>query len=163
MAIASHPARAPQAKPPPRSAGSAAALARRRDMTGQPVAYLEGVHGPGSASILHAILRAVSVPGLAAVRNSQCPTLFFTSGGGCVLPLTPYSPIGQDCTALPGVADVSCISGECVVRRCMSGYALSRDGSGCIPPQAYISRPHVDEDYIHAMRSGLEHRPLRRI
>lgn len=38
----------------------------------------------------------------------------------CVLPLTPFAPIGQDCTALPGVADLSCLSGECVVHRCMS-------------------------------------------
>jgi hypothetical protein len=82
-----------------------------------------------------------------------------------VLPLTHFSPIGQDCTAIPGVADVSCLSGECVVHRCMSGYALSRDGFSCISTQAHISRPHVsapedDEEYMQALRYGLEHRPL---
>ncbi|KAN0135198.1 hypothetical protein V8E53_007089 [Lactarius tabidus] len=87
------------------------------------------------------------------------------SCGGCVLPLTPFSPIGQDCTALPGVADVSCLSGECVVHRCMSGYSLSRDGIHCVSAQAHISRPHIsvaedDEEYLQAMRYGLEHRPL---
>ncbi|KAN0135206.1 hypothetical protein V8E53_007097 [Lactarius tabidus] len=75
------------------------------------------------------------------------------SCGGCVFPLTPFSRIGKDCTALPGVADVSCLSGECVVYRCMPGYALSRDGTHCIPAQAHISRPHAavpedDEDYM---------------
>ena len=82
-----------------------------------------------------------------------------------MLPLTPFSPIGQDCTALPGVADVSCLSGECVVHRCMPGYSLSRDGSHCISAQAHISRPHIsapedDEEYMQALRYGLEHRPL---
>ena len=76
-----------------------------------------------------------------------------------MLPLTPYSPIGQDCSALPGVADVSCRSGECVIQRCMSGYALSRDGARCISTQAHISQPHVtvpedDEEYLQAMRYG---------
>ncbi|KAN0135205.1 hypothetical protein V8E53_007096 [Lactarius tabidus] len=71
------------------------------------------------------------------------------SCGGCVLPLTPFTPIGQDCTALPGVADVSCLSGGCVVHRCMSGYALSRDGTSCISIRA------------QTINYGLEHRPLQ--
>ncbi|KAN0135202.1 hypothetical protein V8E53_007093 [Lactarius tabidus] len=88
------------------------------------------------------------------------------SCGGCVLPLTPYSPMGQDCTALPGVADVSCLSGECIVHRCMSGHVLSHDGKHCISTQAHISRPHIavpedDEEYMQALRYGLEHRPLQ--
>ncbi|KAN0135197.1 hypothetical protein V8E53_007088 [Lactarius tabidus] len=88
------------------------------------------------------------------------------SCGGCVLPLTPFSRIGQDCTALPGVADVSCLSGECVVHRCMSGYSLSRDGTHCVSAQAHISHPHVavpeddDDEYMQALRYALEHRPL---
>ncbi|KAN0135193.1 hypothetical protein V8E53_007084, partial [Lactarius tabidus] len=87
------------------------------------------------------------------------------SCGGCVLPLTPFSRIGQDCTALPGVADVSCLSGECVVHRCMPGYSPSRDGTHCVSAQAHSSQPHVavpedDEEYIQALRYALEHRPL---
>ena len=82
-----------------------------------------------------------------------------------MLPLTPFSPIGQDCTSLPGVADVSCLSGGCVVHRCMPGYSLSHDGSHCTPaqahiPQPYISSPEDDEEYMQALRYGLEHRPL---
>ena len=42
---------------------------------------------------------------------------------------------------------------------------MSRDGARCIPTQAYISQPHVatpedDEEYLQAMRYGLQHRPL---
>ena len=78
-------------------------------------------------------------------------------------PLTPLSPIGKDCSVLPGVADVSCLSGECVVGRCMPGHPLSRDGTHCISTQEHISPPHVavpDEEYIQAIRYELEHRPL---
>ena len=85
------------------------------------------------------------------------------SGGGCVLPLTPFSPIGQDCTTLPGVADVSCLSGECVVHRCMPGYTLSHDGTRCISTRAHSPQPHApvpedDEEYMQALRYGLERR-----
>ena len=79
-----------------------------------------------------------------------------------MLPLTPFSLIGQDCTSLPGVADVSCLSGECVVHRCMSGYSHSRDGTSCISTRVHGSQPHVpvpedDEEYMQALRYALEH------
>ena len=79
-----------------------------------------------------------------------------------MLPLTPFSPIGQDCTAIPGVADVSCLSGECVVHRCMPGYSLSHDGTSCISTRVHGSHPHVplpeeDEEYMQALRYALEH------
>jgi hypothetical protein len=120
-------------------------------MAGQPAACLEGAHGPGSASTPHMIWRVVSVPGPSG--RAYHPLFKKSLGGGCVFPLTPFSPIGQDCTALDGVADVSCLSGECVVHRCMPGYALSRDGTHCIHAQAHISRPHGavledDEEYM---------------
>ena len=75
--------------------------------------------------------------------------VFFDPGGGCVLPLTPFSPIGEDCSVLPGVTDVSCLSGECVIGRCMPGHALSslpkstssRPTSRC--PTRSISRRYV--------------------
>ncbi|KAH9051581.1 hypothetical protein EDB83DRAFT_2316717 [Lactarius deliciosus] len=84
------------------------------------------------------------------------------SCGGCVLPLTPYSPIGQDCTAIPGVADVACHSGECMVRRCLPGYVVSRDGNSCTPKHAHshVATQEKDDEYVQAMRYGLEHRPL---
>ncbi|KAI9439302.1 hypothetical protein H4582DRAFT_1852061 [Lactarius indigo] len=77
------------------------------------------------------------------------------SCGGCVLPLTPYSPIGQDCTTLPGVADVACHSGECVVRRCLPGYILSHDGTSCRSKHghghSHIATAEEDEEYVQAM------------
>ncbi|KAI9439295.1 hypothetical protein H4582DRAFT_129530 [Lactarius indigo] len=84
------------------------------------------------------------------------------SCGGCVLPLTPYSPIGQDCTALPGVADVACHSGKCIVRRCLPGYVVSHDGTSCRSKHghSHVATPADDEEYMEAMHYGLEHRPL---
>lgn len=41
-------------------------------------------------------------------------------------------PQGQDCTAIAGVSDVSCVGGSCVVHRCMPGFDISNDGSSCV-------------------------------
>ncbi|KAH9994315.1 hypothetical protein BJV74DRAFT_351374 [Russula compacta] len=89
------------------------------------------------------------------------------SCGGCVLPLTPFSPAGIDCTELPGVADVACMSGQCVVRRCLPGYALAFDGTSCTPKHSRISHSHIaglqDEiEFVPARIFGLEHVPLER-
>ncbi|VDC03225.1 unnamed protein product [Peniophora sp. CBMAI 1063] len=54
------------------------------------------------------------------------------SCGGCDLPLTPYSLRGTDCSALPGVADVSCHNGSCAVRRCLPGWTVALDRSHCV-------------------------------
>jgi hypothetical protein len=90
-------------------------------------------------------------------------------GGGCVLPLTMYSPIGDDCTAITGVADVSCLSGKCVVHRCLQDYVPSLDGTRCIPKYPEMSEPDIDgaEDdigieFVPARIFGLEHVPLER-
>lgn len=40
--------------------------------------------------------------------------------------------MGVDCTSLPGVADVSCMSGSCYIHKCMPGYQLSIDNSECM-------------------------------
>ena len=53
-------------------------------------------------------------------------------GGGCSIPLHRGSPLGVDCTSLPGVADVSCMNGSCYVHKCMPGYQLSFDNSMCM-------------------------------
>ncbi|KAH9974992.1 hypothetical protein BGW80DRAFT_1251189 [Lactifluus volemus] len=86
------------------------------------------------------------------------------SCGGCMLPLTPYVPIGQDCSSLPGVADVACIGGECVVHRCLPGYVPTRDGSHCISRHRKIL-PHseYDEDEAESVPArvyGPGHVPL---
>ncbi|KAF9005083.1 hypothetical protein BDQ17DRAFT_1353759 [Cyathus striatus] len=56
------------------------------------------------------------------------------SCGGCMVSLNPGLPDadGVDCTAIPGVADVSCVRGACVVNRCMPGYDLNSSKSSCI-------------------------------
>ena len=42
--------------------------------------------------------------------------------------------IGVDCTVLPGVLDVACVSGSCVVERCQPGYVPSSTShSRCMP------------------------------
>ncbi|KAI0029562.1 hypothetical protein K488DRAFT_88599 [Vararia minispora EC-137] len=76
------------------------------------------------------------------------------SCGGCVFPLTPYTPVGVDCTAVPGVADVSCMDSSCVVHRCVAGYTRSADSTHCI---ANGSKKTLE---IPAAEYGLEHVPL---
>ncbi|KAF9445196.1 hypothetical protein P691DRAFT_735384 [Macrolepiota fuliginosa MF-IS2] len=55
------------------------------------------------------------------------------SCGGCVIHLpNGYGREGQDCTALPGVSDVSCVQGQCVVHKCMPGYDVHASGAECV-------------------------------
>jgi len=92
------------------------------------------------------------------------------SCGGCVVPLTAYSPQGKDCTAIPGVADVACHYGECAVRRCLPGLVPSADGSRCVlkhpkSMQDYPAETYeevYDPEYEQARVYGLEHVPLDR-
>jgi len=82
------------------------------------------------------------------------------SCGGCVLPLTAHSPIGKDCSALPGVADVVCLSGECAVLRCLPGYLPALDGMSCIRKHPTSQSQFVDDEDVPASVYGLEHVPL---
>jgi hypothetical protein len=83
-----------------------------------------------------------------------------------VLPLTPYVPIGQDCSSLPGVADVACLAGECVVHRCLPGYVIARDGTHCVSRHGMISQnSEYDEEEAESVPArvyGLEHVPLQK-
>jgi hypothetical protein len=83
-----------------------------------------------------------------------------------MLPLTPYVPIGQDCTSLPGVADVACIAGECVVHRCLPGYVRARDGNHCVSRHGKISQhseyDEDDDESVPARVYGLKHVPLQK-
>ncbi|KAF5375869.1 hypothetical protein D9615_008246 [Tricholomella constricta] len=77
------------------------------------------------------------------------------SCGGCVIPLynAQIGPEGVDCTAIPGVSDVSCVQGGCLVHRCMPGYEINATRDSC----DYIE----DKDpSILPARYGLEHVPL---
>jgi hypothetical protein len=59
------------------------------------------------------------------------------SCGGCSVS-SPFSdpsddtPRGVDCSAIEGVADVSCRNSRCAVSSCMSGYSVSATGDSCI-------------------------------
>ncbi|TFK38453.1 hypothetical protein BDQ12DRAFT_605982 [Crucibulum laeve] len=77
------------------------------------------------------------------------------SCGGCMVSLHPNlpDPDGEDCTAIPGVADVSCVRGRCAVHRCMPGYDMNASGTSCIYSE--------DKDpAVLAAQYGLEHTPL---
>ncbi|KAH9975017.1 hypothetical protein BGW80DRAFT_1225325 [Lactifluus volemus] len=85
------------------------------------------------------------------------------SCGGCMLPLTPYTPIGRDCTSLPGVADVACMAGECVVQRCLPGYSVARDGNHCVSKHGKHSEYDEDEaDSVPVRVYGFEHISLQK-
>jgi len=61
------------------------------------------------------------------------------SCGGCIVASHPAynKKEGIDCTAIHGVSDVSCVSGKCLVERCMPGYSIGIDGDSCIPNNLY--------------------------
>lgn len=79
------------------------------------------------------------------------------TGGGCAVPLISGSPSGIDCTAIPGVVDVSCHSGSCVVHRCQPGYTVSMDQTFCIKK----SQKHFQGGDVAAGVYGLEHVPMK--
>ena len=78
-------------------------------------------------------------------------------GGGCTIPLSQGTPHGMDCTSIPGVADVSCATGTCVVHRCLPGYVVSLDKTYCIRKGAKKFAGNDEASFY-----GLEHQPLKR-
>ncbi|KAJ7675475.1 hypothetical protein B0H17DRAFT_1161575 [Mycena rosella] len=106
-----------------------------------------------SAYKCHKGLTACGVPG----RNSwECIDTQndLESCGGCPYSdLSTFEAVGNDCTAIHGVSDVSCIRGQCVVHKCMSGYDIGARRSECIYTEG--SDPEV-----LAAQYGLEHSPF---
>lgn len=76
-------------------------------------------------------------------------------GGGCMVPFGYMPARGVDCTAIPGVMDVACAAGTCVVHRCLPGYIVSQDRSFCV-------RKNAQDEELLASQYGLEHIPLKR-
>ncbi|KAJ7488305.1 hypothetical protein FB451DRAFT_1391250 [Mycena latifolia] len=80
------------------------------------------------------------------------------SCGGCpfgtVSSLTGEST-GADCTVIPNVADVACVSGGCAIRKCLPGYKLSSSGDACVEDSS-LFRSAVKAAAVY----GLEHIPL---
>ncbi|KAF8317364.1 hypothetical protein DL93DRAFT_2076980 [Clavulina sp. PMI_390] len=97
-----------------------------------------------------------SKPGHSAVSPYQCIDTMFNlqSCGGCIVPhtngLSPYEigalPAGVDCAAKPGVSDVECRMGHCIVHQCKKGYkrkaVLHESGEAlfeCVPKRRKAS------------------------
>lgn len=53
------------------------------------------------------------------------------SCGGCTTPFKGNA-LGVDCTALPFVNSVTCLSGRCIVESCAPGFVPSSDGHKCV-------------------------------
>ncbi|KAH8094606.1 hypothetical protein BXZ70DRAFT_348089 [Cristinia sonorae] len=101
-------------------------------------------------------------PGMRASQAWECidTTSDLESCGGCAVPLTISSPQGIDCTAIPGVADVSCHAGSCMVHRCLPGYTPSHDRSFCIHASNLNFGSHNTD--VPAAAYGLEHVPFQK-
>ena len=140
------------------------AIAPRWDLDGQPVVFLAELPVRGSASTLSMILKVVSACSVPCFRISifrnQIDLFVPQTGGGCMYPLTAYSPIGKDCSTIPGVADVSCLGGECVVQRCLPGYLLGLDGTSCIRKHSISQSQFSNPEDVPARVYGLEHVPF---
>ncbi|KAH9949344.1 hypothetical protein B0H21DRAFT_838674 [Amylocystis lapponica] len=77
------------------------------------------------------------------------------SCGGCAVPLGALSPRGTDCTAIMGVADVSCAAGACRVRSCLPGYEVAPSGTFCVRTAVFGL-----DGGVSAAAYGLEHVPM---
>ncbi|KAG1825664.1 uncharacterized protein BJ212DRAFT_1315410 [Suillus subaureus] len=53
------------------------------------------------------------------------------SCGGC----SSLDPIEHDCTKIPHVEGVACVTGECQISSCQPGYSLDSDGHACSPTE----------------------------
>jgi hypothetical protein len=94
---------------------------------------------------------------LYVVPQTDASCLSLCKGGGCMFPLTAYSPVGKDCSTLPGVADVACLSGECVVHRCLPGYVPALDRTSCIRRHPVSQSQFDDAEDVPAKIYGPEH------
>jgi hypothetical protein len=73
------------------------------------------------------------------------------SCGGCQQPLEGRSA-GVDCTAIVGMAGVTCVSGVCDVNSCLKGYKL--ENNACIPTTRSASSAASSSSAIAAKRSS---------
>ncbi|KAJ7214444.1 hypothetical protein GGX14DRAFT_443946 [Mycena pura] len=96
-------------------------------------------------------------------RDWECVDVKYDleSCGGChygTVSARTGDATGVDCTAIPHVADVSCIGGSCTVHRCLSGYTVSESGKSC-------AEDAHDAGFLRntlhpAAAYGLEHTPF---
>lgn len=65
--------------------------------------------------------------------------------------------MGKDCSSIPGVNRVSCVSGSCAVYSCSDGWAVNSSGDGCVRTSTVVvqnKREHVDP--LAAIAAGLD-------
>ncbi|KAI0692952.1 hypothetical protein BC835DRAFT_1097761 [Cytidiella melzeri] len=79
------------------------------------------------------------------------------SCGGCTVGFGRNPALGIDCTAIPGVLDVSCKAGLCAVQRCQPGFVVSANGASCVR-EALAAQKEIPA----AAYYGLEHVPLKK-
>ncbi|KAI0360657.1 hypothetical protein OH77DRAFT_707344 [Trametes cingulata] len=79
--------------------------------------------------------------------------------GGCMVPNPFADPssgreAGVDCSAVPHVADVSCVSGTCAVRSCRAGWTVNDQGTGCVESSRTTDTylPDVSRQSYHSTR-----------
>lgn len=63
------------------------------------------------------------------------------SGGGCTIPnpfLGATTAAGTDCSSIPGVNRVSCVTGRCAVYSCGEGWVVNGSGDGCVRASAVV-------------------------
>ncbi|KAJ3735562.1 hypothetical protein DFJ43DRAFT_1058320 [Lentinula guzmanii] len=113
---------------------------------------------------------ACGFPG-GALRQWECieTKTDLESCGGCPMDFISFKGNpgdGVDCSNLPGVSDVSCVSGRCSVEKCMPGYKISLSGQSCDLQRDNSTTQHTHyPDPTHkgthtASVLGLEHMPL---
>ncbi|KZT70584.1 hypothetical protein DAEQUDRAFT_725111 [Daedalea quercina L-15889] len=74
-------------------------------------------------------------------RGFECLNVNTTleSCGGCTIP-SPFLTLtggtaaatGIDCSAIPGISRVACVSGRCAVTSCAQGWDVNSTGDGCV-------------------------------
>ncbi|KAI0729194.1 hypothetical protein C8Q72DRAFT_778603, partial [Fomitopsis betulina] len=78
-----------------------------------------------------------------SARAFECLNVNTTleSCGGCTIPnpfLGATTAAGTDCSSIPGVNRVSCVTGRCAVYSCGEGWVVNGSGDGCVRASAVV-------------------------
>ena len=81
-------------------------------------------------------------------------------GGGCTIPnpfLKGATATGTDCSSIPGVNRVSCVSGSCAVYSCSEGWVVNSSGDGCTRASTvFVQNKRQDFDPLVQIIADLE-------
>jgi len=76
------------------------------------------------------------------------------SCGGCVGFDFVRGDAGQDCTDIPNVSVVKCVSRKCMIETCRKGYTRSADGKSCLLTRS-LQVQHVKKHHLYDVGSEL--------